>query len=63
MERLDDSCLTKIIEFIGEPDAEDSEFTIWSRFRQIWDLSFVSMRMQRCFEFWYDNCMEIEFHH
>ena len=63
MNALNEQCFNNILEFLGKPDQDLQEREIRVRFTRIFNISFVSRACRDLYLWWYDNDMDIMFHH
>ena len=63
MQRLDEEQLSMVLEFVGEPDSDDPPGAVREAFRTMYRLLCASKHLHEWWEWWYDNKMEIFFHH
>ena len=63
MEYVDNAIFARVVLFLGEPDTRLSETQLAPILRQLqllwWVSRFTSARMRH----WYDDCLDIAFHH
>jgi len=62
MDRLDDSSLSLIAEFLGEPDTAVAESANNARLRMLMGIGRLAHRFIAWFQFWLDEEMDIAFH-
>ena len=63
MERVDHAAMAHILLFVGEPDTELSETQLSHVWRQVQSLWWVCQNTSACLRHWYDNVLDIAFHH
>ena len=61
LERLDAEHFALVVEFLGEPDDQQSESTINRYFTQLYNICWVSRVLCQRFISWFDGRMGIEF--